>query len=105
MTRDPPFDPEGDTSFRMIEASARASDLTYDDTHYDHACADQDINCIFPIDRLATLASEQIIRGITDRHFSFGFSTKLRELREKTFPEIVALLVHQRPDLVLLTGG
>jgi D-proline reductase (dithiol) PrdB len=100
---DPPFDTDGDSTFRTIEGSG--SDLAYDDTHYDHACADRDINCIFPIDRLSELKAEGIIKGPTAKHFSYGFSTKLRELRDEMFPKLLKEVESVRPDIVLLTGG
>jgi hypothetical protein len=103
--QDPPFLVEGDSSYRVISGQATGADLAYDDSHYDHACADQDINCIFPIDRLRELALEKRIGGITERHFSLGFSQALRELREKTIPELARRVDKQRPDAVLLTGG
>ena len=105
MQSSPPFNPESDTSFRVIEGLASGADLTYDDEHYDHACVDADINCVFPLDRLRELASEGRILGLTDHHYAFGFSMKLRELREQTFPAMVSLVDRLRPDLVLLTGG
>jgi hypothetical protein len=102
---DKPFDTEGDATYRIIGSELSGSDLTYDDTHYDHACADKDMNCIFPIDRLRELALEKRIGGITERHFSLGFSQALRELREKTIPLLARDVDKARPDIVLLTGG
>jgi hypothetical protein len=102
---DRPFDTEGDTSWRVIPAEAEARDLRYDDTHYDHACVDRDLNCVFPIDRLRELAAERRIAGLTARHFSLGFSQALRDLREKTIPALVREVDRTRPDVVLLTGG
>ena len=102
---DKPFNTDGDASFRVIDGAASGSELTYDDTHFDHACADQDMNCIFPIDRLRELGSERRIGGLTEKHFSLGFSQALRDLREKTIPLLVKEVDRTRPDLVLLTGG
>jgi D-proline reductase (dithiol) PrdB len=102
---DTPFNPEGDNSFRRIDASLGAAELTYDDTHYDHACVDRDLNCVFPVDRLVSLAREGRIAGTTAEHFSMGFSQALRELRETTVPQIARAVSAARPDAVLLTGG
>jgi hypothetical protein len=103
--RDRPFQVEGDSSYRVISGEVTGADLAYDDSHFDHACADQDINCIFPIDRLRELAAERRIGGLTERHFSLGFSQALRELREKTVPQLAREVDRVRPDAVLLTGG
>jgi hypothetical protein len=102
---DSPFNVEGDNSFRHIDASLSASELAVDDSHYDHACIDKDVNCVFPIDRLRTLAREGRIAGLTDAHFSMGFSQALRELRETTIPQLARAVSAARPDAVLLTGG
>lgn len=105
LADDRPFDTDGDTSWRVIPAEAEARDLRYDDTHFDHACADLDLNCLFPIDRLRDLAREGRIGGLAARHFSLGFSQALRELRETTVPALVKEVDRERPGAVLLTGG
>jgi hypothetical protein len=103
--KDKPFEVEGDSTYRVISGQATGADLAFDDAHYDHACADQDINCIFPLDRLRELAAEGKIGGLTEKHFSLGFSMALRELRETTIPKLAREVDRTRPDLVLLTGG
>lgn len=103
--KDRPFQVEGDSTYRVISGEVNGADLTFDDAHYDHACADKDINCIFPIDRMRELVVEKRIGGLTDRHFSLGFSQALRELREKTIPALAREVDRARPDVVLLTGG
>jgi D-proline reductase (dithiol) PrdB len=102
---DPPFDVEGDLSFRRIPGSATAAELRYADAHYPHDCIDADLNCVFPIDRLADLARGKRIGGVTEFHFSTGFTMALRDLRDQTVPALVAEVVQQRPDAVVLTGG
>jgi D-proline reductase (dithiol) PrdB len=102
---DPPFQAEGDVTYRVIPGEASGADLVFDGSNYDHACAELDINCIFPIDRLRELARERRIGGLTDRHFSMGFSQALRELAETTIPTLAREVDRERPDAVLLTGG
>jgi D-proline reductase (dithiol) PrdB len=102
---DPPFNLEGDNSFKRIDGSLSAAELAVDDSHYDHGCIDKDVNCVFPIDRLRSLAREGRIAGLTDQHFSMGFSQALRELRETTVPQLARAVAAARPDAVLLTGG
>jgi D-proline reductase (dithiol) PrdB len=102
---DTPFQTEGDTTWRVIPAEVRAQDLRYDDTHYDHACVDRDMNCVFPIDRLRELVGEGRVGGLTARHFSLGYSQALRELRERTIPALVREIDRERPGVVVLTGG
>jgi len=102
---DRPFVLEGDTTFRVIPLPAAAEDLAVDDSHYDHACIDKDVNCVFPIDRLRSLAREQRIAGLTEQHFAMGFSQNLKEVRDTTVPQIARAVAGTRPDAVLLTGG
>lgn len=103
---DKPFVLEGDSTYRVIARSeGGGADLAYDDAHYDHACVDQDINCVFPLDRLEALARDGRIGAVADRHFSLGFTQALRELRESTLPALVREVDTVRPDAVLLTGG
>jgi len=101
----PPFQIDGDTSFRTLDGALPASAFTFDDDHYDHACVDRDLNCVFAVDRLAELAENRQIGGVSEKHFSMGFSQALRELREKTIPALVREVDRVRPDAVLLTGG
>jgi hypothetical protein len=105
MKSDEPFNVAGDTGFRTIDGSVSTAELTYDDEHFDHACADEDLNCIFPLDRLNALAREGRIGGVAERHFSMGFSQALKEVRETTVPHIARAVDQVRPDVVLLTGG
>jgi len=102
---DAAFNVEGDNSWRRIDSSLSASELAIDDAHYDHGCIDKDVNCVFPVDRLSSLAREGRIAGMTQQHFSMGFSQALRELRETTIPQIARAVAGVRPDAVLLTGG
>ena len=102
---DAPFHLEGDNSFKRIDGSLSATELAVDDSHYDHGCIDKDVNCVFPIDRLRSLAREGRIAGLTDQHFSMGFSQALRELRETTVPQLARAVSAARQDAVLLTGG
>jgi hypothetical protein len=60
---------------------------------------------VYPIDRLAALAREGRISGVTAQHFSMGFSQALRELRDTTVPQLARAVAEARPDAVLLTGG
>jgi hypothetical protein len=84
---DAPFNTDGDLSYRSIRGDASGADLTYDDAHFDHACADADINCIFPVDRLRESVAAGKVARAAERHFSFGFSMQLRQLREQTSTE------------------
>lgn len=101
-----PYNLEGDNSWRLIPGDVRADQLMVTHGHYDHRHADQDINCIFPIDRLRELAAEGIIGGVGDKHLGFmGYTQQLRDLYERAAPEMAKLIERSRADAVLLTAG
>ena len=100
-----PAEDPGDATYRIIAGDAALDDLRIVHGHYDHSEADADPNIVFPLQTLRELAEEGIIGGVNDKHYSYGFTTKLRELYETTFPEIADLIERSRTRLVLLTAG
>ena len=101
-----PFDLAGDNTWCEIPGDVRAADLMVTHGHYDHRHADQDINCVFPIDRLRELAEAGIIGGVGDRHLGFmGYTQRLRDLYERAAPEMAQVVERSRADAVLLTAG
>ena len=73
--------------------------------HYDHSEADADPNIVFPLDSLRQLAAEGVIAAVNDQHYSYGFTTRLKELYEQTFPEIADKVERSKTKLVVLTAG
>ncbi len=101
-----PFNVDGDNSWRLIPGDVQAYQLMVTHEHYDHSDADKDINCIFPIDRLRELAQEGIIGGVSDKHLGFmGYSQHLRDLYERSAPEMAKIILRSKADAVLLTAG
>jgi D-proline reductase (dithiol) PrdB len=101
-----PYDLAGDNSWREIPGDARADQLMVTHEHYDHRHADQDINCVFPIDRLRELAAEGVIAGVGRRNLGFmGYSQRIRDLYERAAPEMAKLVERSNADAVLLTAG
>ncbi|HXG58838.1 MAG TPA: glycine/sarcosine/betaine reductase selenoprotein B family protein [Thermoanaerobaculia bacterium] len=100
-----PTEDPGDVSYRVIPGTTEASALRIAHHHYDHSEADADPNIVFPIDSLRELAAEGVIAAVNEHHFSYGFTTRLRELYETTFPEIADRIERSRTKLVLLTAG
>jgi len=105
----PPFDMEdrdGDPTFREISSNTPPSDLTITHNYYDHRDADQDINVVFPIQRLRELQAKGIIGGIAPRHFSFmGHITgrHLATLVKRTGPEVARMVKEDGAEAVFLT--
>ena len=100
-----PTEDPGDTTYRVIPGSTEASSLRIAHHHYDHSEADADPNIVFPIDSLRELAAEGVIAGVAESHYSYGFTTRLKELYETTFPELADKVERSKTKLVLLTAG
>jgi D-proline reductase (dithiol) PrdB len=100
----PTVDP-GDVSYRVIPGATEAKALRIAHHHYDHGVADGDPNIVFPIDSLRDLAAEGFIGAVSDNHYSYGFTTRLKELYETVFPEIADKVERSKTRLVLLTAG
>jgi D-proline reductase (dithiol) PrdB len=101
-----PFNTEGDNSWRLIPGDVQASQLMVTHEHYDHRDADEDINVIFPIDRLRELARERIIAGVGDKHLGFmGYTQNFRDLYERVAPEMAKIILRSKADGVVLTAG
>ncbi|MEO8032810.1 MAG: glycine/sarcosine/betaine reductase selenoprotein B family protein [Acidobacteriota bacterium] len=100
-----PSDDPGDVTYRLIPGTTDVSSLRLTHHHYDHSEADGDPNIVFPLATLQELAAEGVIQGVNDTHYSYGFTTRLRELYETTFPEIADKIERSKTKLVLLTAG
>lgn len=100
-----PTEDPGDATYRVIPGSAEASSLRIAHHHYDHSEADTDPNIVFPLDTLRELAAEGVIASVNPDHYSYGFTTKLKEMYEKTFPEIADKIERSKTKLVLMTAG
>ena len=107
----PPFDmqdPEGDPSFRALQADE--IDASYQITHdyYDHSDARQDLNIILPLDRLRELVAEGVVGELAATHYSFMGHVDGRHiptLIAKSAREVAARLKESGVDVVLLTPG
>jgi D-proline reductase (dithiol) PrdB len=97
---------EGDWSSRTIPGDVDVRDLMISHTHYDVRDAEQDVNVVFPIERLRELAADGVIGRVSPLHFGFmGFIPNPAELARVTAPAAAAALVEQGVDAALLTAG
>jgi D-proline reductase (dithiol) PrdB len=79
---DEPFDVDathGDASFRTIPSNFDREKLKIAHTHYPHDRVNDDINVLFPIDRLKELAHAKVIGRLSDNFYSFGFGMYMTE--------------------------
>jgi D-proline reductase (dithiol) PrdB len=100
-----PAEDPGDVSYRVIPGDTESSALRIVHGHYDHSEADADPNIVFPIDTLRELVSDGFIGAVNDKHYCYGFTTRLKELYETTFPEIADKVERSKTKLVVLTAG
>ncbi len=69
---DRPFNPNSDSTFRVIPKDARPADLAITHQAYDRTDALRDINLVFPLERLRELEEEQVIGRLAEDHYGFG---------------------------------
>jgi len=69
---DRPFRP-GDGSYRVIPAGTTASELvmSHISVNFDRTGFQQDLNVVFPIDRLRELAADGAVGSMASLHYSF----------------------------------
>jgi D-proline reductase (dithiol) PrdB len=100
------LNPHGDASFREIPGDTPTSELAVDHVHYDTSDANEDPNCVFPLDRLRELVVMGTIGSIAPVHYGFmGFIPDGRLLRDTTAPIVAERLLAQGTDVVVLTPG
>jgi len=106
-----PFDmenPEGDASFRVLPPDADVGELVITHDYYDHRAADQDINCVYPIERIKELVDRGELGSLAPRHVGMMghiYGAQRERLIRQSAPEIAALLREDRVDAVLATPG
>ncbi len=107
----PPFDmsdPEGDPSFRQIDAATIGDAYTITHDYYDHTSADKDLNVVLPFERLRELKREGILGDIAERHFSFmGHidGPHIPTLTTDTARQVARQVKADGNDIALLTPG
>jgi D-proline reductase (dithiol) PrdB len=100
------FDLAGDNSWRLIPGDVATQQLMVRHEHYDHRDADEDVNVVFPIDRLREMAEQGIIGGVSDKHLGFmGYTQNLRDLYERAAPEMAKIILRSKAHGVVLTAG
>ncbi len=93
-----------DLSYRVIPKATRASTLTmtHSSVHFDRTGFREDVNVVFPIDRLHELASEGVIGSVADYHYSLMGAGWPPSAIEPTMRELAAGLRDDEVDAVCL---
>lgn len=92
----------GDPSFREIPKTARQEDFGIAHAHYDHSLAEQDINVIFPLERLIELEREEVIGRVAETHYSFSYVNDIVTLLTESVPQLLQKLKAAAVDILLL---
>jgi D-proline reductase (dithiol) PrdB len=91
----------GDPGFRRIPRDTRKVKSYH--LHINTRYAEEDLNSVFPLDRLIEMESEGKIGAVATTHFSFmGYLPDFGEFLEQSIPKIIADLRDERVDIVLL---
>ena len=102
---DRPFaDGAGASEYRVIEGDVNGSELVMShlSSNFDRSGFAQDVNVVFPIDRLKELAAEGVIGAVAGFHYAFNGSAPIKTL-EAPARKVAAMLKADRVDAVLLT--
>ncbi|MBI5741632.1 MAG: hypothetical protein HZA16_13070 [Nitrospirae bacterium] len=74
LKTDTPFDTkflDGDCSYRVLPGAVGREDIMVTHESYDHRFINEDLNCVFPIDRMREYVKEGKIGSLSDEHYSF----------------------------------
>lgn len=102
--KQPPFDPEkNDLGLREIPRDIDVTELAVSHDYYDHADADRDVNCVFPIERFRELEAEGYFDEFAPVNYTImGRIFRRTALVNETAQEIVNGLKQQEVDVFFL---
>ena len=94
----------GDADYRVLPGDVEGSELlmSHVSVNYDRSGFVEDVNVVFPIDRLRELAAEGVIGSLADHHYSFMGATDPAKM-EAPAAEVAGYLKADRVDAVVLT--
>jgi D-proline reductase (dithiol) PrdB len=105
---DEPFDlsnPGGDPTFRRIPADTDPAEITLSivSANWDRSAFAQDINVIFPMDRVREFVGEGTIGALSNDHYAFmGSIFDIDPVVERSAPEVATALTAMGVDIALL---
>jgi D-proline reductase (dithiol) PrdB len=101
----PPFNADARNDHRLdtFPQDVDANDFQIHDSYYDHKDAEQDINCIFPLERLREMAESGTIGAVANRLWS-GFMGRIYDrtrILEESAPAFADALAEDGVDILL----
>ncbi len=93
-----------DLSYRVIPGNTALDELTmtHSSVHFDRVAFREDVNTVFPLDRLRELEADGVIGSIADYHYSLMGAAWPPQMIEPTAVELAELLRADRVDAVCL---
>ena len=94
----------GSADYRVIPGDTPAGELimSHVSVNFDRGGFQEDINVVFPLDRLNELKAKGMVGSVSDYHYSFMGAAPIRALEPKA-RELAALLKKDHVDAVLLS--
>jgi len=94
----------GSADYRVIPGDTPAGELimSHVSVNFDRSGFQEDINVVFPLDRLNELKAKGMVGSVSDYHYSFMGAAPIRALEPKA-RELAALLKKDHVDAVLMT--
>ena len=108
---DKPFDQEGerqnpwwgDPTYRILPKTASQDQVRLYHMHIDPSYAMQDLNCLFPTQRLQEMETSGRIGQVSPRHYSImGYILNPERLLSETVPALIQNLKEDQADVVVL---
>lgn len=102
---DRPFSLIPGTDYRVIPGETAANELvmSHISVNFDRSGFQQDVNVVFPIDRLKELSRDRVIGSVADFHYAFMGAAWPPTRFEPKARELAGLLKKDRVDAVLLS--
>ncbi len=101
-----PFDSDARNDHRVdaIDPDTPVDEYQIHDRYYDHSDADNDLNCIFPVDRLRELAEAGEIGAVAKRHWSgfMGRTYNRSKVTNESAPAFAQGLLADNVDLLVI---
>lgn len=93
-----------DLSYRVIpgDTDLRSLTMTHSSVHFDRTGFREDVNTVFPLDRLHELDAEGVIGSVADHHYSLMGAGWPPEMIEPTCAELARLLTADAVNAVCL---
>lgn len=114
LKRDRPFDQEGerrnpwwgDPSYRVLPRTVSEKDVKLYHLHIDARLAEQDLNTLFPVQRLLELEARGEIGAAAAHHTSYmGYILQPRTLLAQSVPAMIRQMRHDGVNAVVLVPG